>query len=218
VNQALQSIEVEGIQGLSGALAKAGQGWGAMRDAAISALQDIASKLIELGIQRAIFSLFGGLVGGAGGSAGGAGGGVVDLTHGEIGAFPGLDDGGSFRVGGRSGVDRNVLSINGRPRVRVSADETVAVIPRHGFYGLPGMASGGLLSVLSPLALLATKAGFGSASLHHFGAGGKMVGDTFHIHVTAPNTGNPSRDRRTSLQQAADIRHAVAGAAAKGLA
>jgi hypothetical protein len=212
VNEALQSIEVEGIQGLSGALAKAGQGWGAMRDAAISALQDIASKLIELGIQRAIFSLFGGLVGGA------RGGGVVDLTHGEIGAFPGLADGGSFRVGGRSGVDRNVLSINGRPRVRVSADETVAVIPRHGFYGLPGMASGGLLSVLSPLAFLATKAGFGSAALPHFGTGGKMNGDTFHIHVNAPNTGNPSRDRRTSLQQAADIRHAVAGAAAKGLA
>jgi hypothetical protein len=42
-------------------------------------------------------------------------------------------------------------------------------------------------------------------------------GDTYNIHVLAPNTGDPVKDRQTSLQQAADIRYAVAGASRKGL-
>lgn len=77
------------------------------------------------------------------------GGGFLDILSaglgfitqlGEVGAFgktiqgrinktPGLAGGGSFMVGGNGGIDRNVLSINGQPRVRVSGNERVTVTP-----------------------------------------------------------------------------------------
>jgi hypothetical protein len=169
-------------------------------------------------------------------------------------------------------VDRNVLSINGQPRARVSGDETVMVVPRH----LPGMAHGGLLSILgpamfglsglfvskaikehslkpllglisplaglamsggklNPLALLSPGAFLASKLLDHDGKGGPSLpktpkisipnaansntpgGDTYNIHVVAPNTGDPVKDRQTSVQQATDIKYAVAGASRKGM-
>jgi hypothetical protein len=264
VNEALQNIEVNGIQQLSGALAQVGKGWGAMRDAAISALQDIAQQLIQLGIQRMLFSLFGNAVLGAGGGGGaGLGAFASALPFGtDFSSIPvsGFASGGAFPVGGVGGVDRNVLSINGRPRAKVSADETVMVIPRHlpgmkgggllgalggfGLFGLAGLAATGhlerlqylspalflqqhhLLRYLSPLAFLASQTGhspldFLSPALGLAGAfdgkGGEKGGHTFNINVNAPNTGNPRRDRQTSIQQAADIRKAVGDAVAQGL-
>lgn len=103
---------------------------------------------------------------------------------------------------------------------------------------LPHKKGGGLLDILqfvSPLAFLANHdalkylspaaflgdALFGS---HHQPKAPPLAANqnqssnnTFHIHVAAPNTGDPVRDRQTSLQQAADIRSAIAGAARKGL-
>jgi len=49
-----------------------------------------------------------------------------------IPTVPGLAHGGSFPVGGRGGTDNNVLSINGVPRAKVSASETVSVTPNGG--------------------------------------------------------------------------------------
>lgn len=236
VNQALQSIEVNGIQGLSGALAQAGKGWGAMRDSAIQALQDIEQQLIQLGLNRLLFSLFGNAVLGGGGGLGAS----IYPVVGGVDPLAPLANGGSFTVGGIGGVDRNVLSINGRPRAKVSADETIMVVPRR----LPGMKSGGLLgalSFLSPALFLQqhqllkylSPAAFMIDKMHDHGAMGALrflspaalaadklfggKGHTFNINVNAPNTGNPMRDRQTSLQQAADVRHAIAGAVSKGL-
>ena len=48
------------------------------------------------------------------------------------------------------------------------------------------------------------------------GGGASSGGDTFHIAVQAPNTGNPRRDRATALQQASMIRDSVAMARRKG--
>ena len=44
-------------------------------------------------------------------------------------SIPGLAGGGSFVVGGNSGIDKNIMSINGEPTVRIGSGETVAVIP-----------------------------------------------------------------------------------------
>jgi hypothetical protein len=41
--------------------------------------------------------------------------------------IPGMAGGGSLRVGGVPGVDRNILSVNGIPRARVSANENIKV-------------------------------------------------------------------------------------------
>lgn len=43
----------------------------------------------------------------------------------------GFNNGGSFMVGGNTGVDRNVLSLNGAPVARVSRGEQVAVNPQN---------------------------------------------------------------------------------------
>lgn len=55
--------------------------------------------------------------------------GLAVASRGQMGRVPGLANGGSFGVGGYSGIDRNVLSINGIPRARVSASERVHVSP-----------------------------------------------------------------------------------------
>jgi hypothetical protein len=203
-----------------------------------------------------ILGLLGGLGGGGGFLATGMGadiggiGGDASLLYDS--AALGLADGGAFTVGGRGGTDKNVLSINGKARARVSADEIIAVIPKDQFGGgghLPGMKDGGflkalgflspglflqqhhLLKFLSPAAFLFDQIhgeGGGLAALKFlspaamagsalFGGKGDKDGHTFNINVHAPSTGNAAQDRQTSLQQAADIRMAVAGAASKGL-
>lgn len=45
-------------------------------------------------------------------------------------SLPGFATGGDIEIGGRPGVDTNVLSINSRPLVRVSQGETLSVRPR----------------------------------------------------------------------------------------
>jgi hypothetical protein len=90
------------------------------------------------GILKGIGSLFGAGGGGAssgiGSSIGGSFGssllgGAVSAIDPAFLALPGLAGGGSFQVGGNGGIDRNLLSINGRPIVRVNNGETIAVVP-----------------------------------------------------------------------------------------
>jgi hypothetical protein len=71
---------------------------------------------------------------------------------------------------------------------------------------VPHKASGGLM--LAPRISLPRAAN----------SNNPMGGHTFNINVAAPNTGNPQRDRKTSLQQATDIRKAIASALVKGAA
>lgn len=188
-------------------------------------------------------SLLGGLLGGGGAAGATTAAGFEASSLANAPFAYGLASGGAFKVGGRGGIDRNVLSINGKARARVSADEVIAVIPRDQLgagANIPGMKHGGFLgalSFLSPLAFLTTRSHFNPLALlspglflasKAFSGGGHNGpnndnqgsggGHTFNINVNAPNTGNAARDRQTSLQQAADIREAVAGAQRKGLA
>lgn len=251
VNEALQNLEVEGIDGLANALSHVGEGWEAMRDIALQTIQEILAALIKMQIQKLFFSVLGGAIGGSPAGLGASLFPVVGGVDPLAPLPPGLATGGWQKIGGRSGVDQNILSINGKPRARVGADEIVAVIPHDKFQlsdngKLPGMKGGGLLgalSFISPLAFLATRKHFnplmlisplagllGSKALHNPLSAlspalalsglldGKSKGHTFNIHVRAPSTGNPVRDRQTSLQQAADIRLAIGSALSKGLA
>jgi hypothetical protein len=278
VNQALQNIEVNGIEGLSSALAQAGKGWGAMRDAAISALQDIAQQLIQLGIQRMLFSLFGNsILGGIGGGAGGAAalaagdGGTAGFIFNDSLSSLGFADGG-FVSGRGTGMSDSIPAMLSNGEYVMSADAVRMFGPR--FLDMmnegkvPHKKGGGLLHALSflspalflqsqgllrflspgaflankavggghfnPLALLSPLAFLATGGFKHFDPlaalspggfalsklldgehGGK--GHTFNINVNAPSTGNPSRDRQTSLQQAADVRQAIGDAVAQGL-
>jgi hypothetical protein len=128
IKEALQSIEVEGIDKLSDALTSVVMGTESLKqafhDLAASILADLLKMTIKMLIFRALSAAFGS-IGGAGASAGG--GGFSSSTAALGGAVPGFASGGSFLVGGRGGTDMNVLSINGIPKVRVSASETVSV-------------------------------------------------------------------------------------------
>jgi hypothetical protein len=105
INQALQSIEVQGIDGLANALSHAGEGWKSMRDIAIQTLQEITQELIKLAIQRMIFNLFGnailgGVTGGAGGAATVGGGGGAFVLGGGTANFFAHHPFGGFAIGG----------------------------------------------------------------------------------------------------------------------
>lgn len=63
----------------------------------------------------------GGLFGSSGGTSSGK---TVNSTK-----PPGFASGGSLRLGGLAGIDRNILSLNGSPIARVSAGETMTVSP-----------------------------------------------------------------------------------------
>ena len=106
-------------------------------------LKAVATILAKLTVTQ-----FGGGVGGGGGIFGSLFGAIVTaVTGGKAGtggytfttpteanylsAFTtGFANGGAFTVGGRHGVDRNMMSINGQPVARVSRGETVAVVPQ----------------------------------------------------------------------------------------
>lgn len=191
VNEALKSLEAEGLDGLANALSHIGEGWKAMRDIALSTIQDIVSALIKMQIERMFFSLLGSAAGGGFGGAmpltGSLAGGASVLgsvpLSGAFGALPGLASGGWREISGKSN-DGSILSIDGTPLARVSGGEKLAVIPRSPRISYPANSNGG---------------------------------DHFHINVRAPNTGNPRRDRATALQQAGLVREAVAMSNRKGV-
>ncbi|HEX8382870.1 MAG TPA: phage tail length tape measure family protein [Sphingomonas sp.] len=78
------------------------------------------------GVLGAIAGSIGGLLGGGGstpGYGGTVGGRVIP------GITPGFANGGSMTLGGRGGVDTNMLSLNGQPLARVSRGETMSIVP-----------------------------------------------------------------------------------------
>jgi hypothetical protein len=298
VNEALQSIEAQGIDGLVNALSHAGQGWGAMRDAAISALQDIASELLRLGIQRMLFSLFGNAILGGGGFATASLAGdlaapmsVTGLSAVVAPSLPGGFATGGFVSGNGGPTSDSIPAMLSNGEYVMSADAVrkfgVGYLDMMNSGNVAHRKHGGLLGTLAPFLLGAlpglifgnTGGGFFGGLFGGFGgplAGGLLTGglfnlgkhthgplgdilkflgspalflgeelfgkhgggskigqskipipqaansntrggDTYNIHVVAPNTGDPVADRKTSLQQATDIRRAVATAASKGL-
>jgi lambda family phage tail tape measure protein len=126
INAALQSIEVKGLDGLSEAITGVITGTESLKDAfhqlAISVLQDLIQMTIKMLIFKAISAVLGASTGG------GNPGSDLDFST-DFSTIPvsGFANGGSFMVGGRSGTDMNLLSINGIPRARVSASEMVNV-------------------------------------------------------------------------------------------
>lgn len=138
MNEALQSLEVQGLDGLTNALSHVGEGWKAMRDIALSAIKDILASLIKLELQKALLGAIGGLTGGSN-----LGASILSDTSSTIAGFdmgpaPFSSDapfhfatGGSFTIGGNAGVDRNLLSINGLPVAKVGMGERVSVTPRN---------------------------------------------------------------------------------------
>jgi hypothetical protein len=58
-NEALQNLEVQGLDGLATALSHIGEGWKAMRDIALQTIQEILQAMIKMQIEKMFFSLLG---------------------------------------------------------------------------------------------------------------------------------------------------------------
>ena len=105
------------------------EGW--MRERSFNALSRVLDSLAD-----GIASLFSGQSGGGGlfgavlgafGVGGGSSGAPANLLEGTPHATPGFNTGGSFKVSGYPGIDKNLLSLNGNPIARVSSGEIMDI-------------------------------------------------------------------------------------------
>jgi hypothetical protein len=135
ISEELEQLKVNGIMGAVDALTELTNGWDAFRNAALSAIKQVIAELIRLQIMKMIANI-------AGAAAGGVGGGFSGGTAGLFGASAsanllpggglppmGFATGGSMMLGGRSGLDKNMLSLNGLPIARVSRGEMMHIVP-----------------------------------------------------------------------------------------
>jgi hypothetical protein len=135
ISEELEQLKVNGIMGAVDALTELTNGWDAFRNAALSAIKQVIAELIRLQIMKMIANI-------AGAAAGGVGGGFSGGTAGLFGSSAaanllpggglppmGFATGGSMMLGGRSGLDKNMLSLNGLPIARVSRGEMMHIVP-----------------------------------------------------------------------------------------
>lgn len=156
MNEALQEVAADGLQALNDGLAQAASRFLHLGGIAGAVLDRIIADLIQIALRQAELAAFGGEKGGGGGFGGflsslgsmfgGGGGGGMNssinaLVAGNYAKLPGFASGYVGPVGGIGGTDNNILSINGRARARVSADETLAIIPQGKALGFSGGAA-----------------------------------------------------------------------------
>ena len=128
--EAFQQIEVEEIDSLTDAMTKVITGTESLKQAFHDVAAQILSDLIKLTIRMLIIKGIEAAMGGGGGGWGGYDASTATDFSGSFGSIsnaPAFAAGGSITVGGRSGTDRNVLSMNGLPIARVSYGETINI-------------------------------------------------------------------------------------------
>jgi hypothetical protein len=139
INEALQSIEVQGLDSLASSITDVITGTKSLGAAFSDIAHQIIADIIQMTIKMLIFRAISAVAGAFGGGGGGDAGAFTDIMSGGI---PGFASGGMFSVGGNAGVDQNMLSINGVPRAMVGANENIAVIPQASRINMGG-ANGG---------------------------------------------------------------------------
>jgi tape measure domain-containing protein len=125
INEALQSIEVQGLDGLSDAIAGVITGTKSLKDAFAELAQSIISDIIRMTVRMLIFKAISGIMGGGLGESSLGGGGIPTFSPSNPGV--GFAGGGGFTILGKRGVDQNMLSLNGIPIANVSYGERLSV-------------------------------------------------------------------------------------------
>lgn len=141
ITEELEDLKVRGIMGAVDALTALTEGFGSFRDAALSAIKQVLAELIRLQLMKLAVGLMGG--GAGGGSAFLGAPGAYEFGGGSV--F-GWAHGGGGIIGGRAGVDRNLLSLNGLPVARVSRGEMLTVTP-------DGKSMGGGTTINAPITI-----------------------------------------------------------------
>jgi hypothetical protein len=146
MNEAFEAVAANGLQSVNDGLAEAIAGTRSLGDVFKNITNQIIADLARIMIQRNItgplanslsgegggsglFSGLGKLLGFASAASGGASAGSGSGGFGFTQTLPKLAGGGTMRVGGLAGVDRNLLSIGGVPRAWVSDNENLHVTP-----------------------------------------------------------------------------------------
>ena len=152
-----------------------------MRDRSFNALSKVLDKLADnLANLVSGNGSSGGLLGALGSALGfvkSTSGGPTNLLGGDPYAPPGFNTGGSFKVKGFPGIDKNLLSLNGNPIARVSSGEimdirrgesgggghaTVTIVPTPYF---DAHVDGRAATVAAPMAMQAAGAGSAGAQM-----------------------------------------------------
>lgn len=128
LTEEMEQLRVNGIMAGVDALTQFEDGWASWRDAGLDAIRQVLQEFVRLQLMKAAFGLLGG---GAGGFDTAGFGSIVSGNASALNAIPmnipGFDTGGSFKVKGLPGVDRNTLAMNGIPIANVSHGETLSV-------------------------------------------------------------------------------------------
>jgi hypothetical protein len=124
INEAFQSIQAEGLEGLSTAIADVITGARSLKEAFGDLAKSIIADIIQMTVRMLIFRAVSGIMGGA---MGGSSPGNDILVTGLPSQLPQFATGGGFNIKGRGGTDRNVLSLNGLPIARVSHGERISI-------------------------------------------------------------------------------------------
>lgn len=131
INEALQSIEAQGLDGLADAIGDVITGTRSLKEAFGDLAKSIIADLIRMSIRmlifRALTSIFGGALGGGSINSGALVAGNNATLSAMAGPLPGFASGGSFNILGRRGRDANVLALNGLPIANVNYGERLTV-------------------------------------------------------------------------------------------
>lgn len=141
LNESFERVTADGLQSLNDGLADAIANSKSLGDVFKNVANQIVADLLRIAIQEALIKpLAEKLNGGSSGSGGfnllalfGSGGGAGSKFDGlgdSIGSkLPGFASGGSLRLGGLSGIDKNVVSLNNMPVARTTLGETMTISP-----------------------------------------------------------------------------------------
>jgi murein DD-endopeptidase MepM/ murein hydrolase activator NlpD len=139
MNEALEGIAARGLDSIANGLVDAISGTRSLGDAFKNMANQIIADLARIAIQRAIVSALGSIFG-VGLDPAAKLGTAIKPTG--VGPIMHAASGGAFMVGGRPGIDQNLLSINGQPRAMVSANELLTITPQGRLTGgAAGMAA-----------------------------------------------------------------------------
>jgi hypothetical protein len=116
---AMEQLKVDGINGAVDSIMALTQGFSSFRDTALSAIKQVIAELLRMQLMKFALSIFGG----------GTSAAVPTLTNVTPVTPFAFAAGGSMMIGGRSGVDKNLLSLNGLPIARVSRGEMMHIVP-----------------------------------------------------------------------------------------
>jgi tape measure domain-containing protein len=133
ISDNIEGSFVSGIEGLSDGISDAivnanslGEAFSNVGDVFKATAKQIIADLIRIAVQQLIVKTLLDSIGGGGGGGGGGGEGEK-LKFLSLLGLPGFNTGGSGVIGGRGGIDRNILSLNGNPFARVSKGETLSI-------------------------------------------------------------------------------------------